>query len=514
MAEESTRVLVVDDERFFREAICDALRDASIDTISAEREEDAFELARRSEVGVVVLDIGTPEADGLDLLRRLGAERPGLRVIVLSAQVHHDRVLEALRIGACDYLAKPLHNEELVLAVRRALLSSGMHANWESLCARLVALETQLAKLASETESSESEASLADRMALAAADVLGVSRASLMLLEGDSGPLRVAGATGCDVETTEMDPVEIGSGVAGWVLDEGRAVAVSDVGEHERFADRVVDGRYRSGAFAIAPVKGGGKPIGVLCATERGDGEPFGSQDLSLLRILALQIGPLITRLRNRGAKEAAADVDPGESEPQIAADPTPASIPGAEVSASEDAELARAICDVLTAEVEPDRVISASLAVVAAGVPAAPVSLYLLGSNGRELVLESQCERAGHADREKLPIDSGLTGVVVQTGRLVATDAPDRDSRFDPEVDTPESGEATPFLCVPVRFRNKTLGVMRVFLESGVPASARTGEILAAAISAAVRNAIMYRGLLDSVDEVAKARRENQARV
>jgi DNA-binding response OmpR family regulator len=514
MAEESTRVLVVDDERFFREAICDALRDASIDCITAEREEDAFELARRPEVGVVILDIGTPGVGGLDLLRSLGAERPGLRVIVLSAQVDHDRVLEALRLGACDYLAKPLHNEELVLAARRALLSSGMHASWESLCSRLAVLKSQLAELASESEADESESSLADRMALAVADVLGASRASLMLLEGDSGPLRVAGATGCDVEPAEMDPVEIGSGVAGWVLDEGRAVVVSDVGEHERFADRVVDGRYRSGAFAVAPVKSDGKPIGVLCATERGGGESFGSQDLSLLQILALQIGPLIARSRTRGATEAAADVDRSESEPQIAVDPVPGGIPTADTSASEDAELARAICDVLTAEVEPDRVISASLAVVSSRVPAAPVSLYLLESNGRELILESQCERAGHADRERLPTDSGLTGVVVQTGRLVATDAPDRDPRFDPEVDTPECGEASPLLCVPVRFRNKTMGVMRVFLEAGVPASARTGEILAAAISAAVRNATMYRGLLDCVDEVAKARRNNRAQV
>ncbi len=513
MAEESTRVLVVDDERFFREGICDALRDASIDCITAEREEDAFEFARRPEVGVVVLDIGTPGVDGLDLLRRLGAERPGLRVIVISAHVDHDRVLEALRLGACDYLAKPLHNEELVLAVRRALLGSGMHASWESLCSRLAVLETHLAELASESEAGESESFLADRMALAVADVLGVTRASLMLVEGDSGLLRVAGATGCDVEPAEMDAVEIGSGVAGWVLDEGRALVVSNVGEHERFADRVVDGRYRSDAFAIAPIKGGGKPIGVLCATERGDGGSFGSQDLSLLRILALQIGPLIARLRTRVATEAEADVDSSDSKPPIAADPTPASLPQVESSRSDDAELARAICDVLTAEVEPDRVISASLAVVAIGLPAAPVSLYLLGPNGRELVLESQSERAGSADRERLPIDSGLTGVVLQTGRLVATDAPDRDPRFDPEVDTPECGQATPLLCVPVRFRNKTLGVMRVFLEAGVPASARTGEILAAAISAAVRNAIMYRGLLDCVDGVAKARRESRAR-
>ncbi|MCH8889799.1 MAG: GAF domain-containing protein [Myxococcales bacterium] len=514
MAEESTRALVVDGERFFREAICDALRDASIDCITAEREEDAFELARRPEVGVVILDIGTPGVGGLDLLRWLGAERPGLSVIVLSAQLDHDRVLDALRIGASDYLAKPLHNEELVLAVRRALLSSGMHASWESLCSRLAALETQLAELVSESEGGGSESALADRMALAVAEVLGVSRASLMLLEGDSGLLRVAGATGCDVEPAEMDLVEIGSGVAGWVLDEGRALAVSDVSDHERFAARVVNGRYRSTAFAVAPVNGGGKPIGVLCATEREDGGSFSSQDLSLLQILALQIGPLIARLRSRAATEGAADVDRGEPEPQIAVDPTPGGSPATEPGVAGDAELARAICDVLTSEVEPERVISASLAAVATGVSAAPVSLYLLGSNGRELVLESQCERAGHADREKLPVDAGLTGVVVQTGRLVATDAPDRDPRFDPEVDTPECGEVSPLLCVPVRFRNKTMGVMRVFLETGVSASARTAEILAAAISAAVRNALMYRGLLESVDEVAKARRENRARV
>ena len=92
-----------------------------------------------------------------------------------------------------------------------------------------------------------------------------------------------------------------------------------------------------------------------------------------------------------------------------------------------------------------------------------------------------------------------------------MATNAADRDPRFDREVDTPESGEAQGLLCVPVRFRNKTLGVMRAFLEPGVPASARTGEILAAAISAAVRNAILYRGLLDYVDGVAKARREDR---
>ena len=59
---------------------------------------------------------------------------------------------------------------------------------------------------------------------------------------------------------------------------------------------------------------------------------------------------------------------------------------------------------------------------------------------------------------------------------------------------------------------RQKTLGVLRVFPSEGAPASARTGEVLTAAISAAVRNVLMYRSLLESVDEVAKARRASQS--
>ncbi len=268
--------------------------------------------------------------------------------------------------------------------------------------------------------------------------------------------------------------------------------------------DRVRSRWLRSG--------GNGKPIGVLCATERGDGGSFGSEDLSLLQIMALQIGPLIARLRGRGKAETAAEADRVEAESQIAVDPTQADFPATDGGAAEDAELARAICDVLTSEVEPDRVIRASLAVVANGVSAAPVSLYLLRSNGRELVLESQCERAGPGQigrscRSTPDSRASCCKPVGWWQPMRRTRTP----RFDPEVDTPEGGEATPMLCVPISFRNKTMGVMRVFLESGVSASARTGEILAAAISAAVRNALLHRGLLDCVDEVAKARRENR---
>ena len=69
--------------------------------------------------------------------------------------------------------------------------------------------------------------------------------------------------------------------------------------------------------------------------------------------------------------------------------------------------------------------------------------------------------------------------------------------------------GEVRPLLCVPVVLRGKTLGVLRAYPKQPSGASARTGELLVSAVSAAVRNVFLYRSLLDSIDDVAEARRE-----
>jgi GAF domain-containing protein len=305
-----------------------------------------------------------------------------------------------------------------------------------------------------------------------------------------------------------MDPVQVGRDVAGLVLDSGEPLVVSDVAADARFAARVAEGRYRSGSFAVAPLCVGGRPLGVLCATDRRDEGCFGPEDVSLLRILALQIGSLI-QSSTSGDPIAAADAPTaGELDPP--ADESVFPETATRVDDSSDVELARSICDALTDEIEPERLINAALRAIAQRIPAAPVSLYLVSSDGRELVLEGQCERAGFADRARLPADQGLTGTVLQTGRMIASDCPDREARFRAEIDTPEGGPVGPLLCVPVRLRGKLMGVLRVFPADGARASARTGEILTAAMSAAVRNMLMYRSLLESVDEVAKARRGN----
>ena len=99
--------------------------------------ERALEAAGDPSIGVVILDIQLPDQSGLEVFRQLRDTRPDLRVIILSAHTDQETVLEALRLGAFDYLAKPIHEEELALAVRRALETFGIASGWSRLRRRI-----------------------------------------------------------------------------------------------------------------------------------------------------------------------------------------------------------------------------------------------------------------------------------------------------------------------------------------------------------------------------------------
>ncbi len=494
------RVLAVDDERFFREAIRDALQQEGIDCEACANAREALRLAAEPRIGAVVLDLGLPGSDGLEVLRQLRRERPELKIIVLAAQAEQRDVLPALRLGASDYLAKPLHDEELLLAVQRALSAHALESELLRLRARLSLLEQRAAELAVCARDAEAELrdeALAERVVRAAGDILEAEKTSLMRLDPETGGLRVVATTGREeMSPGDMDVALLGEGVAGAVLVSGEAVAVEDLEGDPRFAERPALARYRSKSFAMAPVPGAEGPAGLLCATDRHDGTPFGDGDLTLLRLLALQLGSLL-----ESARPALA------AEPPAAAPPLPEEPGPVEEVCDADAELAREICDAITQELEPERLFAAALRPVARAIPASPVSLYLIDNASGDLVLEAQSEN-GVADRPRLDRGLGLSGAVLQTGWLVASERPEADPRFLAEADTPEDGVAGPLLCVPLRLRGKVLGIARAFPRDAGVASAHTGEVLAAALSAAVRTVLLYRSLLESIDEVAEARR------
>ena len=511
------RVLIVDDERFFREAIGDVLSEAGLSHVTAATGADALELAADPEVGVVILDLELPDMHGLEVFRQLKVRAPQLRVVILSASTQEEHVLEALRLGAFDYLAKPLHEEELLLSVRRALDTFGLANGWLRLKSRVDRLQGALAELwvqaKTEGTSPDDVRALAVR---AAAEVLGAARTSLMLLDENSAELRVVAAVGNKVAPQEMDAVPVGHGVAGLAQARGEALLVADIASDERFASREAAGSYGSTSFAVAPLIAGARTLGVLCATERSGGEAFDAEDLALLRIIAGQVAHMLQAPPALPAPEPAPEPEL-EVEVELGSDfedlTQPAGEPQERAAANDlsvrGAELAREVCEAVTTEVEPARILEAALKPIAAALTAAPVAIFLRDPESGELAREAEYDDGGRrADRARLPLARGLTGSVFATGQLVATGDPARDPRFDAAVDTPEDGAAGPLLCGALRFRGKPIGVFRAFPANAAGASPELGELLCAALSAAVRNVLLYRSLVETIEEVAEARR------
>jgi FixJ family two-component response regulator len=496
------RILVVDDERFFREAIRDALAPAGLSIELAASGEEALEKLADPSLGVMVLDLQLPDLHGLEVFRRAMRSRPELRVVILSAHTDQAYVLEALRLGACDYLAKPLHEEELVLAVRRAQASFALEAGWNGLRERVGRLESAIASLWERDERPAEE--LRDLVVRTVSDVLGANKTSLLLVDEGPGELRVAATHGREIPSEAIDPARAGEGPAGVALARAEPILVADLARDPRFPDRAGERGYESSSFAVAPLVTGSHAIGVLCATDRRDG-PMGADDLALLRILAQQAARLLDRSATPAEPEALAVPEVELAQPLAEEEPVE-SIPGGE---ARGAALVREICEAVTAEVEPQRILAAALERIGRDLGAAPVSLHLATSARDALVREAEWDGGAKSDRARLPAGQGLTGFVFESGGIVASDAPAEDARFAPGVDTPEDGVPRPFVCGPIRFRGRTLGVFRAFPESAREASPALAELLAAALSAAVRNVLLYRSLVQTIEEVAVARRE-----
>jgi len=117
----TARVLIVDDEARMAEVIAAALRRAGHECETCASGEAALAALEERGADVLVTDWKMPEMDGIELLRRLHARRPGLPVILVTAHGTVPSAVAAMREGAFDYVTKPFDNDELRATVARAL---------------------------------------------------------------------------------------------------------------------------------------------------------------------------------------------------------------------------------------------------------------------------------------------------------------------------------------------------------------------------------------------------------
>lgn len=115
------RLLIVDDERNIRLALAAALEDVEAEIETAVTGEEALEKVEAAPVDLMVLDLKMPGIGGMATLRALSERRPEVRVIILTAHGSIDSAVEALKLGAVDFLQKPCTPDEIRELVGRVL---------------------------------------------------------------------------------------------------------------------------------------------------------------------------------------------------------------------------------------------------------------------------------------------------------------------------------------------------------------------------------------------------------
>jgi two-component system KDP operon response regulator KdpE len=113
-----THILVVDDEPHMLRALVLSLTNQGFQVSTAADGSTALQLASSSDPDLLLLDLGLPDMDGLEVIQRLRRDNPGLPIVVLTARTGSHETIVALDLGASDYVTKPFDMSELVARLR------------------------------------------------------------------------------------------------------------------------------------------------------------------------------------------------------------------------------------------------------------------------------------------------------------------------------------------------------------------------------------------------------------
>ena len=276
-------VLVVDDEDYVRESVAAALKSAGIAEIaSAADPMEAMEILATRDVGLVILDLTMPGMPGEKLLARIREDQPGTSVIVVTGNREVEKAVECMRLGASDYLIKPVERERLVSSARRAI-------EHQELLRENEAIKDRLLSASAKRNPAFSSVATADPRML---QVMAYAEA----IAKSAHPVLVTGETGVGKELFSKAVHDLSG-------RKGELVAINAAGlDDSLFADLLFG--HRKGAYTGADSDFDGlidkARDGTLFLDEIGDLSP--ASQLKLLRVIETgEYFPLGSDLMRRG---------------------------------------------------------------------------------------------------------------------------------------------------------------------------------------------------------------------
>jgi signal transduction histidine kinase/DNA-binding response OmpR family regulator len=298
MIEDSTKILVVDDEKRMCESLQTLLSKAGYNVTTVEKGEEALRWIDRSDFDLVITDIKMPQVNGLDILRAARTKDEDALVILMTGYASLESAISAINQGAYDYLMKPIEFADLRLTIQRALEKRRVDKDRENLLRELKAKNTELNRKVEELDAlykaglslstTENLKELLGRIVTLATSVIDAQSGSIMLIQKSEGILTIEAAIGLDEKIVRQTRLELGSSIAGYIAQKGEPVMVENIDEDTRFK-HFSKKHYATHSLLCVPLKVKDKILGVINLSDKKTGVPFTPDDLRLLTTFAAQ---------------------------------------------------------------------------------------------------------------------------------------------------------------------------------------------------------------------------------
>ncbi len=293
----SPKILIVDDEEIVCQLLVRALseRDYVVEFVDSSRA--AIEKIKRDNFNLLITDLKMPVASGIEMLKEIKEFNPYIEVIIVTGYPTIELAVEAIKIGAFDFVCKPFDLQEIQLTVERCLEKQKFSINYFQL-SELTALFVMSKTMTAYTDFD----ALLGQVLSYSLEVVSAKGGSLFLLDEEKKELSLKAARGLNEEALRNSRIKLGEGIIGRVAQGGNSVLFTNMEDYPG-PEADTESRYATKSFLYIPlvsksVYPQGNVLGVINIREKISGENFTERDKTLLSVLSGQAAIAIENYR------------------------------------------------------------------------------------------------------------------------------------------------------------------------------------------------------------------------
>ncbi len=277
------KIIVVDDDPQILDTVVEALQENGYFVKGASGAGEAQAYFEREHFDLLIVDLEMEEMNGLELFKLLHSRYPDLQGIMITGCATIDASIRALEEGFSNFLLKPFKVRDLLRAVEKSL--SKKQIDDEN--ARLKTL-IPLYKLGKKFLKAQTVDELLKELIKTVKEETKSDRVSVMLLDEETGELRIRAAVGLNPEIVKRVRIKPGQNIAGWVLQNGKPLILNGGPEdHPQFSKLMKLAEIK--AAISYPLVKEDQVFGVLNVSKLYSGEPFSPADVELLSVICDQ---------------------------------------------------------------------------------------------------------------------------------------------------------------------------------------------------------------------------------